>query len=1093
MQALQGAIQAFGGFVNKLDLADEGDKLLAIFGALVAYEDHAERAARAALAMQHALAELITSDGNADLARLQMRIGLNTGNVFAGNVGAAERKEYTVMGDAVNVAARVMSSAAWGEIRVTAGAAAIDTLELSAPIEVAVKGKSEKLTLLRLDGERTGAVMGVIEAPLVGRSAELALLRDYLHAAAAGSGRSVAIIGEAGIGKTRLAAALLDDAQASGTAVHAVRCHSFNTSTPYTPWGDLLRALCAIPPNAGQAERQERLSSALEDAGVNADDWLPILADLVRVRVDDNVIVRGLDPQQRQERRFELVLTLLRAAARRYPAGLVLLFDNLHWADQVSRELWRYVAAHIADDAILLLGLLRADPAPNNEPDARIEHVFLGELDSESSAALIEQIKPHLPADLRAAIINRAAGNPLFLEELLRAVGNAGAAVDTLPDSLSGLLLARLDRLDERSRSLLRIAAVIGQRFPIDVLQSLRPEEYNHLIQQLLHLDAQDLTSTERESPERVHLFRHALLQEVAYQSLLYARRRELHRKIGEYLERRHHETLVRLQSEYERTRTMPLVQIGRNGSVLSQAARGDNAAIFLLAHHYRLSDNPTAAVPYLLLAGHTARDDYANEQAVQYYRWALEQIDDPSDIQGWEAREALGDVLCTLGRYDEAQQEYAALLALPVELPPAVAAEVLRSWGDALEKQGRYQEALEKLHAAENLVEVNLNQVPPLMLSAINADIATVLRLLGNYDQALAICEAGLARVRTDRRSAEDERIEADLQQQIGSIHGMRGHYEQARFHFENALGALEAIDDYYGCARIQNNLGYLAQLQSRYAAAARHYEQAEDLARKVSARYLLAGIQLNAAYAYYCLDRYREAAEACIDVKTICADMGDRDGIAKSEDLLGNIAYNRGDYAQALAHYATALEIHTALGSTYQQGNTLAMRGAALIAIQRTAEALECANQALAIAEQIDAPQLRLEARLINAEARLSSADNAPQLLELDADLHITQELAEQLDSRLDMGVARRLRGIIAARLKQPADAYFSAAENAFAAVGSAFEQARTWAAWGQVLRLRNDSRAAAYLKQAEETFTQIEAAGELHRLHTHHERSV
>lgn len=1221
LRPMQAAIQQYGGFLNKIDLADEGDKLLAIFGAPVAYEDHAERAARAALAMMAALPALedkgsrgqgvkgdVRTQRAASLqssaapllpldpplappspAALALRIGLNTGNVFAGNVGTPERKEYTVMGDAVNVAARVMSKADWGETRCAAATAAMigGTLSCSDPRQVYVKGKSEPLELLRLDGERSATPAIGSTAPLIGREAELAWLEAHLAGSLSGQGRAVYVFGEAGIGKSRLAAALAERAAERGAHILTVRCHSFNTNTPFAPWGDLLRDLCAIAPDDGQAARAAKLSAALEAAGIPADDWLPLMAELVRLDAEDNIIVRALDPQQRQARRFDIVLDLLRAAAAQGPetrdqgptsagprphAGLrqaqpadtwpdpastwpeptdawpepvegypprpasdhqhqgllgpssfvlgpggsgqalVILFDNLHWADEISLDLWEHVAANIDDVPILLVGLHRGSIAWNSPPDPA-RALALNELSHAASSALLDALcgADPLEADLRGQLIARAAGNPLFLEELLYAVRSDKAGIEALPDSLNGLLLARIDRLDERERTLLRVASVIGQRFPVGVLQSIHIDDQQLLIRQLSRLDSQELTSLEREAPERVHLFRHALMQEVAYQSLLYARRRELHRRIGEHLERRYTAELEQIRAEYSGERDRFLVQIGRNGSLLSRAARANTTPIFLLAHHYRLSDDPEHAVPYLLLAGHAARDDYANEQAIQYYRWALEALGDaPADPRSWEAREALGDVLATLGRYDEAQAEYAAILGVggaevvgaqrATPLPPAVAAEVLRSWGDALEKQGRYPEALEKFSRAEAIVQAHLNQVPPLILAAIYADMGLVYRRQGEYDRALATSEAGLARIRNDRRSAEDERIEADLQQQIGSIYGMRGQYDQARFHFMNALGAQEAIDDLYGASRTQNNLGYLAQLQSDYALAVQHYEQAEELARKISARYIRSSVQLNIAYAYYRLDRYAEAEAACHEVLALCEEMGERDGMAKAYNTLGLIAFNRGDYAEARRFNVRALEMHRELGSTYEEGYVQSLLAQIAIMLGDGDEAVRLADQAAVIGERLQTPQLIVEALAAQAGAHLHLADR-PELSAAARDdaLALAAELAgraaamaDQLGSRLDYGQARSLAGEIAARRGEPFDEHFQAALEVFAAIASVFEQGRAMARYGAALAACNQPGAAAYLQQAEAIFRHIGATGELERLpHTGYQK--
>jgi class 3 adenylate cyclase/predicted ATPase len=1184
LRPMQAAVEQFGGFVNKLDLADEGDKLMAVFGAPVALEDHAERAARAALAMMAAIEPCVAQlaewpEPQAAGVELQLRIGINTGNVFAGNVGTAERKEYTVMGDAVNVAARVMAVSAWGEVRCAAITAALvkQTLLCDDPRMVRVRGKSEPLQLLRLVGEADRSARTTDAAtPLVGRERELSWLEQQLAAAAAGHGRAIRIAGEAGVGKSRLGAALLEKATAAGAVTLSVRCLAFNSAAPYTPWSDLVSDLCGVSAADDQQARARKLGAALKAAGVEVADWLPLVADLVRLDVEDSAVTRALDPQQRQARRFEIVLALLRSLTHDEgrmtkdevqtidhqdsdpagqplasgpgtpssfalrPSSLVLLFDNLQWADQVSLDLWQYVSARIADDPLLLLGLHRSaltwGSGQQGDGAALLE---LGPLDVEAGGALLDELAApdSIDPELRERLVVRAAGNPLFLEELQRAVASDPETIDALPDSLSGLLLARIDRLDERSRALLRVAAVVGQRFPVGVMQSVYERDYETLVQSLGELDAQEFTAVERERPERVHLFRHALLQEVAYQSLLYARRRELHRRIGAYLEERYADDLEAVRAQYAADSERPLVQIGRNGSLLSRDARANGVPIFLLAHHLRLSDDPARAVPYLLLAGHIARDDYANDQAVQHYRWALEVLA-PSDPRAWEAHEALGDVLCTLGRYEEALGEYQAILEarsekregtsaqaagtdqihthgstqsarepeahshslIPnSELPSAVAAEVLRSMGDALEKQGRYAEALERLREAEALCRANLGAVPPLLLAAIYADMGQVLRRLSDFDGALDICRTGLAMVRADRRSAEDERIEAELQMLMGTLYAMRGEYDPARFHFENALAAQEAIDDLYGCARSQNNLGYLAQLQSDYVRAVRHYAEAETLARKVQTKYMLSSVLLNAAYGYYRLDRYAEAEGACRDALVLCEEMGDQLGVAQADDTLGLIAYSRGDYAAARAAYQYALTIYRAQNAAYQEGNTLAMLAAAHTASADAGRGRLLADEALQLAQRIQVPQLEAEALSALAEATLAFADGAltaadkAQLLAAAA-AHAEQaaEIAGRLGSKLDQGVALRLRGEVAAALDTPFAQHFEAALLLAEQASSAFEQARAAARYGVALEARNLPGAAAYLMRARDTFRQIGADGELRRLPTAIERS-
>lgn len=1116
VRPMQAAVEQFGGMLNKLDLADEGAKLLAIFGAPIAYEDHAERAAHAALDMLAQMAGLQVRHPN-----LRLRIGLNTGPTFAGNVGSAGRQEYTVMGDAVNVAARVMARTAWDAVWCSASTADLIAARLRCEDRglVMVKGKNEPLHLLRVVGAtvHTGAPTGETH-PLVGRREELAQLLAHVAAVQTGLGRVVRVSGEAGIGKSRLLAALVDQAQVAGVQVDQVRCLSYTNTTPYGPWADWLKGIADIAPEDAPMARASKLASQLALLGPDTVNWLPIFADLVRFEAHDTALTRALDPQQRQMRRFELIVELLRSRGSATHA-LLILVDDMQWADQVSVDLWHYAATRIADVPVLLLGVHR--PVSTHFADGAAE-LLLHELSLEESEALLAAHldSEAIPPPMRALIVARAAGNPLFLEELLHALINARheaqgraendtALLDTLPDSLSGLLLARVDRLDEPTRALLRIAAVIGQRFPISILRSLYPASEAVLVTRLRDLEHEVLTLTERNNPERVETFRHALLQEVVYQSLLYARRRELHRQVAIHLEARYTDEIAALRTHFVAlTASASAVRDAHEGNLAQRSVAASAAPIFLLAHHFRLSDAVDRSVDYLLLAGHVAREAYANEEAIQYYHWTLEALQDHRrDPRSWEAQEALGDVLCTVGRYDEALATYAAILqvglgvvehyTLPADLPPAIAAEALRSRGYALEKQGQYAAALGELQQAEALVRAHLDHVPALLFSAIYSDMGLVLMRRGEYDQALEVCMVGLTKLRSDRRSREDERIEADLHRQIGTIYGMRGDYTQARFHFENALAAQEDIDDLYGASRSHNNIGYLWQLQSEYEQALDHYARAEELAHKISAKYVLSSAYLNAAYAALCLSRYERAEEGIHSALALCEEMRDQSGIAQALAMQGQVGFERGTYAQALGDYARALTLQRALGGSYDEGITLASSAIVHIALGQWQQAQQIAGAAQRIGETIQAPQLQLEALNARAESNLLAArvnaNDADLLNQAVAYAKQAAALADELGSRRDYGIARRLLGEIAALQGADFEPHFVVAAEIFAAIRNRFELARTHTRHAAALAQREHDRAQAYRAEALHTFHEIGAQGELAFLVASQERSV
>ncbi|MGQ9548572.1 MAG: tetratricopeptide repeat protein [Roseiflexus sp.] len=1072
MVAIQSSIAHYGGVINKLDVAEEGIKLLAIFGAPAAYEDHAERAARAALAMQESLRDvnahieaILSSPGDSaarllptEPSLLQQRIGLNPGIVFAGNVGSATRKEYTVMGDAVNVAARVMSAAPWGDVWCS------QVVENIAPRivcesrgSVPLKGKTEPLELCRVVSERDGGtVAGLLQRgmpPLVGRERELAWLRSELDAACAGSGRAVRLVGEAGVGKSRLVAALVEMANERGMRVVPAVCLSYTSSIPYAAWGELLKSLCGLVAGESSEMRAAKIADHLAALGPGMDEWLPLLGDLVRLDIPDNRLTRSLDPQLRQKRRFDLLEGLLLSAASRDP--LLVVFEDLHWADPVSLELWRRIAHSVRRSPVLLLGAHRPTPTLTDEDQAAVLEVR--ELPADDSDRLVEILAGDvpLPETLRRQIATRAAGNPLFLAELLRAVlvqSNQTLlyGIDSLPESLNGLLLARIDRLDEHARNVLRVASVIGQRVPFGVLQGIQTIDRIALLRHLTHLDEQEITVLERLEPERVHMFRHALLQEVAYQSMLYSRRRELHGRIGEYLEERY----------------------------------GDDLDDYygLLAHHYRLSNRRDKAIHYLLKAGHAARAVFANEEALQYYTWALEALSgDANDPRSWETHAAIADVEATLGHYDKALSHLAQILETS-DIPPDVAQQAYHRRGAVLEKQGKYAAALEALDRAMHIARTHPTEVASLAIAHISADIALVRRRRGEYDLALAACEEGLAALRHDLQTVEDEQIEARLHAESGSVLTMRGEYARAREFFERSLRVRESIDDLPGMIASHNNIGYLWQLQSDHERALEHYRVAEALARKIGLQYAIVYALGNIAYSLTVLGQYADAEACCEEALELSRRLHAQLTTAQLLNTLGIIHYRRGDYERAQRVFEEALQSHYALGSTDQEANTLVHLAQTHSALGDPRHAAELARRVLATAEALQAPSLRIEALNALAEAMIgygdldSAATCADQAVELSRSLG-----ADDL-----MAIALRLRGEATAGRRSSWKEDFIGSAALCNSVRDRFELARTWQAYGAaLLQTGNAEEGFAYLKRAYDTFSSSGANGEVRRM--------
>lgn len=1068
----QQIIEHYGGVINKVDVAEQGVKLVAMFGAPIAYEDHTQRAARAALALHDYWTNYNNRPQPTDVAvTTRQRIGINLGTVFAGNVGSAERKEYTVMGDAVNVAARVMSATPWYEIWCSEAVAQAIAAHMRCEPRTTInlKGKSRASTLYQLLAERDVPLAAAShEHELVGREQELAWLHNQLHQAMAAQGRIVRIVGEAGIGKSRLCSAILQDMQLSQGRLISVTCFSYTASIPYWVWSEWLKAACGMNSFDNDVTRVHKLRETLSELGADIERWLGLMGELIQLDIPESLESRSLDPKSRQEQRFDIIERLILQMADRQP--LIILFENLHWADSVSLDLWQRLSQRIQQHPILLLGVHRPTALIDTSDNAHI--MILGELAKAESRVLIDSLAGdyQLSEQVVQELIRRSAGNPLFLTELVRALkerierASAGkqahplsfsmlhaslALLDDLPVNLNGLLLSRVDRLDEASRSVLRMASVIGQRIPFGVLQSIQPGDQRVLLRQLTRLDHEQITYTERVEPERIHVFQNALVQEVTYQSILYARRRELHGRIGEYLEQEHADTL----DDY----------------------------YGLLAHHYRLSDRPEKAIHYLMLAGHAARDSYANEEAIQYYRWSVEIINKPADPRTWECLDAIGDVYEVMGRYDEALAQHQAIIDIDNVLFD-VARRAHRKSGSILERQGKYAQALLELDRALTMAFAIGSQISPLALPRTYADIAQVRQRLGDYDLAIESCNAGLQALRTTDRNRYDELIEADLHSILGGIYGMRGEFELSQHHFEHSLRARIAAEDIRGRTVSHNNLGYLWQLQNEYERALEQYEIVEELASRIHMRHLIVFAHANAAFALISLGRYSEAEARCQSALELSSLLQTQQSTAQIYNTLSIIYTHQGRYQEALDASQEAQQLNHELGSVFEEADALLNMAHALSMMQRFSEAAEVATKVCTCARDIQSQRLLAEGSLALAEARLGLGD----LKGTEHALHEAIAIAQELSNQHVIGVALRIRGIVQVAQQEDFITSFEQSIDRLETIKHRYELARSWAAYGIALRqIGNKNDAQTYLKQALDTFTHIGAHAEQERI--------
>ena len=633
-----------------------GDGFMALFGAPIAHEDHARRAVLAAL-------------GIIARSEVKIRIGINSGIVVVGTIGDDLRVDYTAFGDTTVLAARLQAAAAPGAVLVSRQTASLVRgyfeLEDVAPVQV----KERLVRPLRVTGlgARTSRIFAADAlSPFAGRDRELAELDRVLDIAAGGDGQVVGLVGDPGLGKSRLA---LEFRRLAGDRAGFLegRCLSYGAGIAYLPLFDLVRNACGVAPGerpeavAARIERQVKeleldlsLAGYLEHAfGVTAGD--PELA--------------MLDPQAIRTRTFEALGAVLAAEARLRP--LVVLIEDLHWIDQTSEDFLAEFAGGLASLPIMLLATYRPGYAPRWAASSFATQIALRPLSAAASEQIVASILEAGDPDA-AVIAGRGEGNPFFLEELARAsrdqaTGPAGAAV---PETVQEVLAARIDRLSADQKTALQVAAVLGREFSLGLAEEVWDRDVP-VHTQLRELKALEFLHERDGNPGRAFIFRHALTREVAYDSMLQARRRELHGRAGAALEE-------------------------------SQADRVEQSG--LLAYHYSRSATPARAVPYLVTAGDRARDRYANEEAIAAYSQAISLIEELHGDAGPDpyraACENLGTTLARLSRFDAAIDAFRKGLAVAQD--GLQRAHLYVMVGRAEEGAHRYREALGQCDLAE-------------------------------------------------------------------------------------------------------------------------------------------------------------------------------------------------------------------------------------------------------------------------------------------------------------------------------------------------------------------------------------------------------
>jgi len=661
-QRVSRAVYQYEGTIAQL----LGDGVLAFFGAPITHEDDPIRAVHAALDIQAAIGKY-AGELKGCVDDFQMRIGLNTGTVVVGSLGSDLHMEYLAIGDAVNLAARLQSAAQPGRVLISESTArhVRATFELQDMGEISLKGKAKPVAVFEVIKRKAthGSERGFEElsSPLVGRSCELAGLREVLEALVKGHGQIVTIIGEAGIGKSRLMEEARREDPGCQREVHWIegRALSYGQTLPFWTITQLIYNDLGLSDGDPEVRVRAALKRRLNDLFAEKDiQVLPYLAHLLGVRLEGELAEQAsmLDGETLKRQTLLSICQYFQRMAEKQPT--VAIFEDLHWADPSSLEALEELLS-VTDRAPFMLLLLsrlerehgswRIKFKAETDFSHRYTEILLKPLSQSEQNRLVDNLLDitDLPDPVRRVILERSEGNPFYLEEIVRSLIDQGAILReqekwratkdlpdiSIPETLEGVLLSRIDRLQEDVRRTLQIASVIGKSFLYRLLEAIAKAEQK-LDDHLAQLQRVDLVREKARIPELEYMFKHSLTQEAAYNSLLLERRREFHCRVGEALEQ---------------------LFADRKGQYLG-----------LLAYHFESAGDQAKAVGYLIQAGDRARLTDEHSEAIGYYQRALGLLENLQD----ESRAAqiwlkLGLIYHANFQFEEAHQANEKAFAL--------------------------------------------------------------------------------------------------------------------------------------------------------------------------------------------------------------------------------------------------------------------------------------------------------------------------------------------------------------------------------------------------------------------------------------------
>lgn len=809
--AMAEQIARYEGTVEKY----AGDAVLALFGVPVAHEDDAERAVLCALGMQQAIEPVASAARARWRAEPRIRVGTNTGEVVSGAWDASGRQDVAVTGDALNTASRIQATAEPGEILVGA-----ETMRLTRRRirygdrrEVTLKGKLAPVPVWPALGvrEEFGERWEGYETPLIGRDREMSMLLEAWVRAQGGEGQLVTMVGDAGVGKSRLVAEFLGTLASSST-VRVARGRALSYGQEISLWlvADLLRSLFGLkeqePLDQVAIKLRSVIPGLISQAATRA-EARDVLGEVLGLPIEESPVSNG-GPQIRRQALIRSLRAVMGAVCERAPTIVVL--EDLHWMDNASREVMTAVLADVLGLRMLVLAAQRPGWNPPWSEWGWPERLTLRPLGEGDAATLAGAVLggARLSPELERHVAERAGGNPFFVEEMLRALQETGGfeqrngqvylapgAAERLPSTLTEVLLARLDCLEGETKGVAQVASVIGRRFAVPLLAAVVGQGAEGLEERLAQLQRAEIAFPQR-TPDLEYVFKHVSMRDVAYNTLVQRRRQELHL---------------------------------HTARAIASLYPSDEYAE-MIAYHYSKTEASEAA-EWLEKAGDRAATVYANEEALGHYEDALRRFQQ----QGAEVQviarleEKIGTVFYTAGRYDEALKHLGHV------------AEIARAHRD-LDGAGRIAARMGMAHRLRGTPDEGIALVSPVVellawsgpsesLAALHLSLASLLFLVGRYQEQ----QTAARRAAEIARAIGSDRLLGEAEERRGTGLNMLGQAAEGRLILEGAIPLIEAGKDLGTLSRALTNAGEAASIMGDMAAARRYTERAIEVGQRV------------------------------------------------------------------------------------------------------------------------------------------------------------------------------------------------------------------------------------------------------------------